>query len=190
MTTTIQSIRKHPQLQTLFKEAESRFMNEEELEFYLSEYPEGETAATASDEVKAIVNQITKKVITRIYEIYPYESNHKLAMPKCTRDVRYVIAYATLAMLMRDPDWFRDKLLIWMKTIIQSFRYPDVAPGGERYHDDPEVIEHLQSLQSHQRSIYETYYAIKQELKSNLTQDSYQEIEVYISLALEILAND
>lgn len=190
MTTTSTSIRKHPQLMALFKEAESRFMKEEELSFYLSEYPEGEVAATAAGEIKGITNQITKKVIARIYEIYPYESNHQLAMPKCTRDVRYVIAYATLAMLMRDLDWFRDKLLIWMKTILQSFRYPDLADGSPRYHDSSEVLSHLESLQPHQRSIYETYYAVRDEMKSNLSEASYYEVEPFISLALEILAHD
>ena len=43
---------------------------------------------------------------------------------------------------MNDPEWFRDKLLIWMKTIIQSFRYPDIPEGttpGD-LHDDPEVL--------------------------------------------------
>jgi hypothetical protein len=187
---TIQSIRKHPQLHSLFKEAESRFLTEDELSFYLAEHPEGQAAANASKEVKAITNQITKKVITRIYEIYPYEANHQLAMPKCTRDVRYVIAYATLAMLMQDLNWFRDKLLIWMKTILQSFRYPDMSPGGTRYHDNPEVLQHLESLQSHQRSIYETYYAIRCEMKDNLSPESYEAIEPFISLAIEILAHD
>lgn len=190
MTTKIKSLRKHPQLQSLFKEAESRFLGEEEIAFYLSEHPEGQVAAKASDEIKAIANQITKKVITRIYEIYPYEVNHELAMPKCTRDVRYVIAYATLAMLMEDMDWFRDKLLIWMKTIIQSFGYPDVPAGATRYHQNPEVLEHLDSLKSNQRSIYETYCAIREELRDNLSTPSYEAIEPFISLAIEILAHD
>jgi hypothetical protein len=190
MTTTIQSLRKHPQLHSLFKEAESRFLNEEELEFYLAEYPEGSAPAKASGEIKAIANQITKKVITRIYEIYPFESNHELAMPKCTRDVRYVIAYATLAMLMQDIDWFRDKLLIWMKTIIQSFGYPDIAKGEKPYFEDTEVVEHLGTLKSHHKSIYETYYAIREDMRSNLSEEAYNEIEPYITVALDVLAHD
>ena len=189
--TTLESIRLHPELKDLFKDAESRFLKEEELEVYLLEIEDAEALATASQDVKKIINQVVKKVITRIYEIYPYEQKHDLAMAKCVRDVRYVIAYATLSMLMRDPDWFRDKLLIWMKTIIQSFGYPDIEPNtSERYFSDPEILSHIEGLKPHQKSIYETYMGILKEMESNLSEESFQEIKPYLELAVEILAHD
>lgn len=189
--TTLESLRHHPQVKDLFKDAESRFFKDEELEVYLMEFPDAEPLGLASEEIKKIVNQVVKKVISRIYEIYPYEEKHQLAMAKCVRDVRYVVAYATLSMLMRDPDWFRDKLLLWMKTIIQSFGYPDIEPGTtERYFKDPEILEHLSTLKPHQKSIYETYTAIQREMQENLSPESYREIKPYLELATEILAHD
>lgn len=188
---TTQSLRSHPQLASLFKDAESRFLTGDELEMYLAEFPDGEARVNASDEVKQVANRIVKKVITRIYELYPYEQKHQMAMAKCMRDVRYVLAYATGSMLMGDPDWFRDKLLIWMKTIIQSFRYPDIeVEDGERYFSDEETTAHIKTLQSHQRSIYETYKAIREEMRTNLSPESFAEMETYLNLALNTLAHD
>lgn len=190
-TATVSSLRTHPQLQALFKSAESRHFNDEDLRVYLSVVPEFADRADASREVKNVDGGVVKKVIKRIYEIYPYEQKHALAMAKCVRDVRYVTAYATTSMLMNDPDWFGDKLLIWMKTIIQSFRYPDIPEGTtQRYHDDADVLAHLETLQSHQRSIYETYFAVRSEILNAVSDRSHQLMDPYLQLPIDILAHD
>lgn len=188
---TTATLREHPQLSDLFKQAESRHFKDDEFELYLSIVPEMAPRVQAARNVKEVDGSIVKKIITRIYEIYPYEQKHQMALAKCIRDVRYVTAYATMAMLMDDGDWFRDKLLVWMKTIIQSFRYPDIPEGtNTRYHSDPAVLEHLQTLQSHQRSIYETYHGIVVEMKENLTPESFSLMEPHLKLARDILAHD
>lgn len=186
-----ESLRSHPQLKHLFKDAEARHLNDDEFELFLSFYPEGESRVAAAREIKGIDGQVVKKVITRIYEIYPFEQKHQLAVAKCIRDVRYVTAYATGCMLMGDLDWFRDKLLLWMKTIIQSFGYPDIPAGTTtRYFSDPEILAHLATLRSNQRSIYETYRGILEEMRANLSPSAFNEIEPYLSLAVQTLAHD
>lgn len=188
MNTEELTLRKHPRLESMFKEAESRFLNDNELKLYLEVYPEGKSKADASNEIKAVANQVVKKVITRIYELYPYEQFHEMAMPKCVRDVRYVVAYAVESMLMNDPDWFRDKLLIWLKTILQSFEYPDLREGTtERYHNDPETKAHVESLKPHQRSIYETYLGVKKEMQAVLSEEAYSEVEIYLDMPISCL---
>lgn len=191
MKTVETSLREHPQLKTLFAEIESRHPKDDEFETYLSVVPENEDRVAAAQEVKKVDGSIVKKIITQVYEVYPYEQKHQLALAKCIRDVRYVTAYATLAMLMDDEDWFRDKLLLWMKTIIQSFRYPDIPAGTtRRVHDEPEVLEHLQTLQSHQRSIYETYYGVLKEMRNNLSPEAFALMRPHLQLAVDILAHD
>ncbi|MEM7789856.1 MAG: hypothetical protein AAF546_00510 [Verrucomicrobiota bacterium] len=191
MNTQISSLRTHPELKTLFKEAEGRFLNEDELDVYLSVAENGESKAEASREVKSIANQVIKKVLTRIFELYPYATQHNLAMGKCIRDMRYVLAYGTNCMLAEDPDWYRDKLLVWMKTIIQSFDFPDIAEGTtERYFNDPETVEHVLTLTQGQRSIYETYKGILEEMRANLSEATFSEMEHYLNLSLEILSHD
>lgn len=190
-TTETPSLREHPELKSLFKEIESRHPKEEEFEIYLSVVPEQEQRVEAAREVKKVDGSIVKKIITRVYEVYPYEEKHQLALAKCVRDVRYVTAYATLSMLMDDAGWFRDKLLLWMKTIIQSFRYPDIPEGStERVHNEPEVLSHLETLQPHQKSIYETYYGIKKEMRENLSPAAYSLMEEHLQMAIDILAHD
>ncbi|MCH8475115.1 MAG: hypothetical protein LAT55_07800 [Opitutales bacterium] len=191
MNTATESYRTHPQLAPLFKEAESRHFKDDEFDLYLSVLPEEEKRVKAAREVKNVDGSIVKKIITKTYEIYPYEQKHQVALAKCIRDVRYVTAYATMSMLMDDVEWFRDKLLVWMKTIIQSFRYPDIPEGTtKRVHDDPEVLKHLQSLQPHQRSIYETYYGILIEMRQNLSPDAFTLMKPHLEMALAILAHD
>jgi hypothetical protein len=191
MTTALTSYRQHPQLQALFKGAESRHFNDEEMRVYLSVVPDEAARIEAAQEVKKVDGVVVKKTIKGIYEIYPYEQKHALAMAKCVRDVRYVTAYATMAMLMNDPEWFRDKLLIWMKTIIQSFRYPDIPEGTtRRLHDDPEVLAHLETLQPHQRSIYETYLSVKREIMASVSETSAELMEPFLQLPIDILAHD
>jgi hypothetical protein len=185
------SLRRHPQLKALFKDAESRHFNDAEFDLYLSIYPEGHARVAAAREVKAVDGQIIKKVITCIYEIYPYEQKHQLAVAKCIRDVRYVSAYATGCMLMGDLQWFEDKLLLWMKTIIQSFGYPDIPPGTtKRYFSDPEILAHIATLKPNQRSIYETYRGILEEFRANLSPAAFAEMQPYLQRAIDVLAHD
>lgn len=188
---TIESLRTHPELAALFKDAESRHFNDAEHELFLAAYPEGTARSAAARAIKAVDGQIVKKVVTRIYEIYPFENQHQFAVAKCIRDVRYVTAYATSCMLMGDREWFRGKLLLWMKTIIQSFGYPDIPEGStQRYFDTPEILEILTTLRPNQRSIYETYRGILEEMRSNLAPDAFTEIEPFLQLALDTLAHD
>lgn len=189
--TVSDSLRLHPQLRQMFKEAESRHLNEDEFDLYEAVVPEFASRAEAAREVKSTDGAIVKKVIRAIYAVYPYEEKHNLAMAKCVRDVRYVTAYATLAMLMDDLGWYRDKLLIWMKTIIQSFEYPDILPGKKRLNQHrPEVLDHLETLKPHQRSIYECYFSIREEFRSSLSEEAFQEMEPYLQITIDILAHD
>ncbi|GAB5561962.1 MAG: hypothetical protein SynsKO_36090 [Synoicihabitans sp.] len=191
LDTTHDSLRLHPELQDLFARAESRHLTDDEFELYLAVAEEHAERVTAAQEMKANDAQIVRNIITDLYAIYPYAQHHNLAMPKCIRDVRYVTAYATLAMLMGDPKWFADKLLIWMKTILQSFEYPDIPAGtSRRLNPEPEVRTALASLKSNQRSIYECYFRLKADLKKTLSPAAFNEMETYLQLPIDILSND
>lgn len=191
MIMTLDSLRLHPQLRELFKEAESRHLKPEELAHYRRVVPEFSNRADAAEEIREVDGPIVKKIIRAIYDRYPYEQRHQLAMAKCVRDVRYVNAYGTLAMLMGDEGWFRDKLLIWLKTILQAFRFPDLNPGKAYLHvDDPMAMAQVEALQPFQRSIFETYYGIKKEMERALSRLTYEEAEPFLQLPIDILAND
>jgi hypothetical protein len=185
------SVRSHPELQGLFKQAESRHFTDEEFELYLAIVPEHAHRVAVAREMKAHDAQAVRAVITELYTIYPYEQYHQLAMPKCIRDVRYVTAYATLSMLMGDPQWFNDKLLIWFKTILQAFEFPDIPPGSSRrLNPEPEVRATLAGLRPHQRSIYECYFRLRSELRRGLSPTAYNEMAPYLQAPIDILSHD
>jgi hypothetical protein len=184
------SLRKHPQLQALFRATESRQMTEQELDEYCRIVPENTQRAIAAREIMAIEQAIVQKVVDEIFAIYPYEQFHQSALAKCNRDVRYVSAYATLSMLMNDPQWFSDKLLIWFKTILHSFEFPDKKQKGKVLFSGAAQDNKIDELPAHRRSIYETYTKLKQHYQRVLTFSSFNLIEPYLQQAIDILSGD
>lgn len=190
---TPSSLRWHPQLAALFKSAESRHLTEQELAEYCSIVPHYADRAAAAREVAALEQAVVQEVIDEIFAAYPYEKRHAAAAAKCPRDVRYVSAYATLSMLMNDPAWFDDKLLLWLKTILQAFEFPDrisekrkVLFGGSGGGED----ERLKKLKIGQRSIHETYSKLKQRYRERLSPDAYRLLESYLQQAIDVLSAD
>jgi hypothetical protein len=115
------SLRNNPDIKALFKAAEARHLTEDELRQYLRLAPEEEARVGAAREVAAAESGVVQATVGEIFQIYPYAQNHFAAPDKCSRDVAYVSVYATHAMLLRDPAWFNDKLLLWLRTILQAF---------------------------------------------------------------------
>lgn len=185
------SLRRHPQLAALFKAAESRHLTEQELAEYCAIVPEYTVRATAAREVAAIEQSVVQEVIDEIFAVYPYEKHHAAAAAKCPRDVRYVSAYATLSMLMNDPAWFDDKLLLWLKTILQAFEFPDRTSEKRKVlfgssGDD----KRLDNLKPMQRSIHETYSKLRQRYQERLSPDAYRLLESYLQQAIDVLSAD
>jgi hypothetical protein len=185
------ALRHDPEIAELFKRAESRHFTDDELDAYLALAPEHSARVEAAKALREHDAAAVRKTITELYQIYPYEKHHQLAMPKCIRDVRYVSAYAAHAMLLGDGEWFRDKLLVWMKTILQSFAYPDIPAGtSRRLNPEPEVHATLQNLKPHQRSIYECYFRLKTELRRALPPAAFAELDPYFQLPIDVLSRD
>lgn len=190
MSDVAKSFRKHPELAAIFRAAESRQLTEQELEEYYRVLPNELSRTTAAREIKAIETSTVQVVINEIFALYPYEEHHAAAMGKCARDVRYVSAYATLAMLMNDPQWLNDKLLIWMKTILQAFEFPEQTHKPKVSFNLSSNNNKLDEYKPHQRSIYDTYVRLKQQYSRTLSAASYELIEPYLQQAIDVLPTD
>lgn len=188
MKTSTSSLRQHPELRSMFKNIEGRDPTDEELNLYSQVLPEKTVIADAARAARKVEGSISRKVIKTIFAIYPYEAHHQMATAKAVRDVRYVISYAILSMLMDDLQWYRDKLLIWMKTIIQSFEYPKLPDGKKNLF--PEEKEKVLSLRGGQQSIHECYLMVEREMEAALDREHYEAIQPFLSEATRILAND
>ncbi len=185
------SLRNHPHLKSIFKAAEARHLTDQELAEYCRIVPEYRDRAEAAREIREIEEVTIRDVVDEIFAIYPFEQYHEMAAIKAPRDMRYVSAYATLAMLMGDPKWFDDKLLIWLRTILQAFEFPDRKPTVRRaLFARQNADNRLEKLLPKQRAIYETYTKIKQRYKERLSLKSYTLIESYLSQAIDTLTLD
>lgn len=183
------SFRNHPQLRKMFIAAESRHLDSPELELYRATLPEQAHRIKAAQEIKLVQAEVVSTTIGEVFDIYPFLENHELAQGKCYRDVSYVAAYITLAMLMDDPEWLRDKLLLWLKTILQSFCFPqrnkESAIPTHRL-----VTLEADKLPSMRSSIYETYSRLNGHFHQKLSPEAYSLIEPLLKMTCDILASE
>lgn len=191
MSTTAASARIHPKLKGLFKEAEGRHFNDTELDAILEIYPDLEKEVKAAKAVREVEKKVVKKVVREVFSQYDYEKHHEFALAKCPRDVRYVVAYATHAMLARDHKWFDDKILIWLKTILQSFQFPKRnSSASKALFADNELEKNLERLPQKFTSTFHCYYRIRQEMSRALKDDDFEQMEPYLTQALNTLTEE
>jgi Phycobilisome protein len=182
------SLRKHPELSALFKSAENRHFTNEEFSEYERVLPDSGDRARAAREIAACEQAVVERVVGEIFTVYPYEKNHAHPHAKCMRDIRSVSAYATLSMLMNDPHWFRDKLLLWLRTILQSFHFPDREVVQRKALFGAAAGTSMDQYMPNQRSIYETYVKLKNNYREKLSTESFALIEPFLDQAINTLA--
>ncbi len=183
----IDSARHHARLGPIWADAESRHLTEDELSTYMDAMPDWSGRAYAAREVKQHEAAVVKAVVQQVFVSFPYEANHELASAKCTRDVRYVSAYATMAMLMNDPQWLDDKLLIWMKTILLSFEFPDRAQKRSVLFAKKSTDLRTDSLDAKRRSIYDCYTRLRDGYRQVLTPSSWELMQPILQQVVDSL---
>lgn len=188
MSQTTVSPLKHPQWSEVFAQAEGRAFTDEELDLYATCYPDRKGLADAARAIARIEVAVVTRVVREVFAQYPYEKVHEYAMAKCPRDIRYVVSYAVAAMLVGEPQWFDDKLLLWLRTILQAFEFPErVRSGAGTLFADTVLEKRLAELPRQCRSIYHTYYRLRQEMSRELPPNDFSAIEPYLTQALDTL---
>ena len=189
-------LRDDPLIKRLFQGAESRHLTPDEYAKYLSLHPQGSDKSAAAREVEGVQLEVVAKTIKQVFSIYPYPKFHELSLEKCMRDVGYISIYACHSMLLDDPDWFRDKLLIWFKTILQSFTFPAREEQGaasavaQKPLPNPEITEYADTLVKGRRSIYETYARLIINYQEVLSPKTFGMVRPHLQLAVDILSSD
>lgn len=185
------SIRLHPRLSGLFKAAESRHFKDEELETILAERPDLQPLAETSQMVRSKDVAIINKVVKEVFSQYEYDKHHDFASAKCLRDVRYVITYACAAMMAEDLKWYDDKLLTWLKTILQAFEFPARKQGtGIVLFSDKILEDKLKTLPAKSQSLYHCYYRLRQEMEKELGEEHFTRVEPYLTSSLNVLTEE
>jgi hypothetical protein len=186
-------IRRWEALAPIFKQAEARYFKPEELEVFREHLPESmHPRIDAAQEVRKATGPVVKKLVQEIYAIYPFEKQHEHAMAKAVRDITYVVQYANSAMLGDDPQWFEDKLLLWLKTVLQSFDFPDRSASRLRslIFKDQKLQEELDKRPKKARAVYHTYYRLDQMMAKAMSEEGYACIGPFLQQARDVLSED
>jgi hypothetical protein len=186
----MESPRTHPDLADLFRRAEGRHLTDAELDKMLDVFPALDARVAAAREIREKETALIGRCVKEIYALYPYERHHEHATAKCVRDVRYVVAYATHAMLADDMRWFEDKLLIWMKTILQAFDFPAPAPDEAIFAAavEPGLAEKLKTFSGKTQSIYHMYWLVRREAGKDLRPEHFRLLSPHLELAMNVLS--
>ncbi|MGZ8218414.1 hypothetical protein [Methylomagnum sp.] len=182
------SLRTDPEIKALFKVAECRHLTDDEYRHYLRLAPDCENRVLAAQEVAAVEATVIRATLVEIFQLYPYVQHHFAAQEKCVRDVTYVSIYATHTMLLDDPAWFRDKLLLWLRTILQAFEFPARNPNGSLVNPHPEITRRADGLPPKAASIYDTYSRLQRKYQDSLSPASFALMREPLQQPCDVLA--
>ncbi len=180
-------LRSHPRVRLLLHEAEGRHFTDDELRNLTRSFPSLQPRVEAAKALRRAAPEVIDKVVRELCECYPLGEYDEVAIRKTSRDCHYTIAYAGHAMLMDDPQWFDDKLLIWMKTMMRAFEFPDLSPNARL---EPAMREKLLRLPPKARSIYHGYERIRQQLREVLPEQAFRLLNPYLTQINETLLED
>jgi len=174
-----------------FKEAEARHWGDQEFDQLQRIDQDCKLRVETAKACYRFEAEVVDATVDAIFEAYPYRDHHSLSTDKCARDITNVSTYAVHSMLLDDPDWFKDKLLLWLKTILQSFDFPSRnRPKETLMFGDSTVTDTINSLPPGRQSIYETYYLLEENYKKHLADAHFEQLKPYVSMVKEILAGE
>ena len=181
---------RHPELKDIFRQAEGKYLTDQELAKLVSVFPHLAAQAEASKDVRSKETGIIGRAVKDTFAIYPYEKHHEHATAKAVRDGRYVLAYGTMGMLIGDVRWYEDKFLIWTKTILQAFEFPDMPKGADpaSLNIDAAMAAKLKEFEAKAKSIYHMYWFVKEGCRKELQPAHFQLMTPYLDAAMNVLS--
>lgn len=185
------SLRKHPSLADLFVRAEGRHLTADELATFRRIVPEYSLRADAAQEIAAVEKAVVDKTTAELMSLYAFSPQFPMAQAKTQRDVSIVSAYLTLAMLINDPEWLRDKLLLWLKTILQSFNFPRRESAQKKTLFGAKATGNpVEAMPQHKQAIFEAYTLLRRNYQAQLQPAHFALIDPYIQQTIETLSAD
>ena len=182
-----QSFRGVSGLNEMLLGAQSRHFTDEEYARYLPMLPDQQHRVDAARDLMSHEEMIVKRTVLEIMQIYPYQKFHVRAPEKCIRDVTYISIYSTHAMLVNDTQWYKDKLLYWFRTMLQSFYFPPMAADKAALNKQPQISAEAAKMPEHVASIYDTYSRLRLNYQQVLKPESWQLLDEPLQVALDVL---
>jgi hypothetical protein len=184
-----ESLRRDPQLRTLFADLSGEAFDADQQALYERIVPDEQHRMAAARDVWRHEELVARATVNEILDLYPFREYHDRGPEKCIRDVVYVSRYATQAMLLRDTDWYRDKFLHWMRTMIQAFDFPARDPERTTSHGNPhpEITTEADRLPSNVASIHDTYARLRIKYAEILQPEHFELMDVPLQTAVDVL---
>lgn len=184
-----ESLRRDPQLRALFTDLAGEAFDAEQQAVYERLAPEEQHRMAAARDVWRHEELVARATVNEILALYPFREYHERGPDKCIRDVVYVSRYATQSMLLRDTDWYRDKFLHWMRTMIQAFDFPARDPElpGNRDNRYPDITSEADRLPSNVASIHDTYARLRAKYAEILQPEHFELMDVPLQTAVDVL---
>lgn len=154
----------HPLLAEIARTEPGRWLTPEELDGLRADDPFMAPRVDAAAEARRVESTVLEATVETILKKYDFEARHDYGKDKCYRDVGAVYRYAVFAMLMNDRGLLENKLLYWMRSIIQSFQFPS---GNE--------------------SIRMTYRLLRQSANRSLAPEHARLLDPFLAAAEEVL---
>ena len=156
-----------PLLDKIVAEEPGRYLTTEEQDALLRESRYFEPRITAARDAQAHEAEVVKRAVDAVLKRYDFRGRYTYGAEKCYRDVGQVYRWCAFAMLLDDRKMLEDKLLLWMRAIIQSLDFPGAN-----------------------ESIRMTYKLLTDESRRALRPASFQLMEPFLRAAEEILPAD
>jgi hypothetical protein len=183
----VQSFRGISGLNEMLLGSQSRHFTDDEYARYLHMLPDQQHRVDAARDLMGHEEMIVKRTVLEIMQIYPYQSFHARAPEKCIRDVTYISIYSTHAMLVNDNQWYKDKLLYWFRTMLQSFYFPPIAADKAALNKHPALSTEAAKRPEHIASIYDTYSRLRLNYQQALKPESWKLLDEPLQVALDVL---
>lgn len=113
-----------PKLAQLLKAEPGRYLTPEEEADVLEEDPFMAPRLEAMRECRDFEKTIVGGTVDMVLRKFEFEQRYETGRQKCMRDVTAVYRWSVFSMVVDDVSVLENKLLFWMRTVIQSFEFP------------------------------------------------------------------
>jgi predicted RNA-binding protein Jag len=118
----------YSQLSQMMVGAEGRYLNSEEMDNISEMVKTFHARFEVTQRLEAKEDQIIKAIVEKSLEQFPqFAEERPNVFEKCVRDETLVLRYAAMAYLNDDDEVFTEKVMYWMRTVVQAMNFTDVA---------------------------------------------------------------
>jgi len=147
----------------IMKSAEGRYLTADEGKKVIENARHYEHLLAIARTVEQREGEIIKQCIERVFQKFPkFHAERPNAYEKAERDITMVLRYSALAMVNRDPELLREKVLYWLRTILKALEFGEVT----KY----------------------TYETLQDCVAKALPPADAEELNKYVKIAVEVLA--